>query len=77
LSYIKSGRNLEVHFVQASVDAMTGLHFPEPSEPTEKFELAAMDVDHNATGDHTAEKGDAYTGDDDFDLDNEDLLDEE
>ncbi|XP_066320165.1 uncharacterized protein [Miscanthus floridulus] len=36
-----------------------------------------MDIDHNATGDHTAEKGDAYTGDDDFDLDNEDLLDEE
>jgi len=36
-----------------------------------------MDVDHNATGNHTAEKEDAYIGDDDFDLDNEDLLDEE
>jgi len=56
---------------------MTGLHLSEPSEPTEKLESATMDVDHNATSDHTAEKGDAYTGDDDFDLDNEDLLDEE
>jgi len=54
-----------------------GLHLPEPSEPTEKLESAAMDVDHNAIGDHTAEKRDAYTGNDDFDLDNEDLLDEE
>jgi hypothetical protein len=73
----KKRQNPEVHFVQASVDALTGLHLPEPSEPTEKLESAAMDVDHNATGEHTAEKGDAYTGDDDFDLDNEDLLDEE
>jgi len=56
---------------------VTGLHLPEPSEPTEKLESVAMDVDHNAIGDHTAKKGDAYTGDDDFDLDNEDLLDEE
>jgi hypothetical protein len=36
-----------------------------------------MDVDHNATGDHTTEKGDACTGDDDFDLKDEDLLDVE
>jgi hypothetical protein len=56
---------------------MTGLHLPKPSEPTEKLELAAMDVNRNATGDHTVEKGDAYTGDNDFDLHNEDLLDEE
>jgi len=73
----KKRQNPEVHFVQASVDAVTGLHLLKPSEPTEKLESAAMDVDHNATGDRTAEKGDAYTGDDDFDLDNEDLLDEE
>jgi len=73
----KKRQNPEVHFVQASIDAVTGLHLPEPSEPTEKLESATMDVDHNATSDHTAEKGDAYTGDDDFDLDNEDLLDEE
>ena len=73
----KKRQNPEVHFVQASIDAVTVLHLPEPSEPTEKHESAAMDVDHNATGDHTAEKGDAYAGDDDFDLDNEDLLDEE
>jgi len=56
---------------------VTVLHLPKPSEPTEKLESAAMDVDHNVTNDHAAEKGDAYTGDDDFDLDNEDLLDEE
>jgi len=56
---------------------VTGLHLPEPSELTEKLESVAMDVDHNATRDHTAEKGDAYTGDDDSDLDNKDLLDEE
>ena len=73
----KKGQNPEVHFVQASIDAVTVLHLPEPSEPTEKHESAAMDVDHNATGNHTAEKEDAYIGDDDFDLDNEDLLDVE
>jgi hypothetical protein len=33
-----------------------------------------MDVDHNATNDHTAKKGDVYTGNDDFDLEEEDLL---
>ena len=70
-------QNLEVHFVQASIDVVIRLHLPEPSEPIEKLESAAMDVDHNATGNHTAEKEDAYIGDDDFDLDNEDLLDEE
>jgi hypothetical protein len=73
----KKHQNLEVHFVQASVDAVTGLHLPEPSEPTKKLESAAVDVDHNATSDHTAEKGDVYTGNDDFDLEDEDLLDVE
>ncbi|CAD6203613.1 unnamed protein product [Miscanthus lutarioriparius] len=73
----KKRQNPEVHFVQASVVVVTGLHLLKPSEPTEKLESATMDVDHNATGDRTAEKGDAYTGDDDFDLDNEDLLDED
>lgn len=70
----KKRQNPEVHFVQASIDAMTGLHLPEPSEPTEKLESTDMDVDQNAIGDRTAEKGDAYIGDDDFDLEDEDLL---
>ena len=73
----KKRQNPKVHFVQASVDVVIELHLPEPSEPTGKLESVAMDVDHNAIDDHTAEKGDAYTGDDDFDLNNEDLLDEE
>jgi len=72
----KKRQNLEVYFVQASVDVVTGLHLLEPLEPIEKLESAAMDADHNATGNHTAEMGDAYTGDDDFDLNNEDLLEE-
>ncbi|CAD6223285.1 unnamed protein product [Miscanthus lutarioriparius] len=72
----KKRQNPEVYFVQASVDVVTGLHLLEPLEPIEKLESAAMDADHNATGNHTAEMGDAYTGDDDFDLNNEDLLEE-
>nr|AWA44869.1 hypothetical protein SS53D02_000001 [Saccharum spontaneum] len=71
------GKTLKGSNDEASVDAVTELHLPEPSEPTENLESAAMDVDHNATSDHTAEKGDVYTGNDDFDLEDEDLLDVE
>jgi hypothetical protein len=68
----KKRQNPEAHFIQASVDAMTGEHLLELPKPTKQPDVVAMDVD--STTDATTE-GDGKTGDDDdFDSDDDDLL---
>ncbi|RCV20924.1 hypothetical protein SETIT_4G097100v2 [Setaria italica] len=87
----KKRQNPEAHFIQASVDDLTGLHFPEPSDPSKNLESAAMHpsdpsknlestamhVDPISNSDATAAGGDTHVGDEDYDLDDEDLLDVE
>ncbi|RCV45644.1 LOW QUALITY PROTEIN: hypothetical protein SETIT_9G470900v2 [Setaria italica] len=73
----KKRQNPEAHFIQAFVDAQTGLHFPEPPDPPKNLESAAMDVDPISNSDATTTGGDAHVGDEDYDLDDEDLLDVE
>uniref|UniRef100_K3Y364 Uncharacterized protein n=1 Tax=Setaria italica TaxID=4555 RepID=K3Y364_SETIT len=59
------------------VDDLTGLHFPEPSDPSKNLESTAMHVDPISNSDATAAGGDTHVGDEDYDLDDEDLLDVE
>ena len=71
----KKRQNPEAHFVQAAIDANTGLHLREPLDPPQQIDTAAMDVDPSAVRDATAGGEDAHMGDDDYDLEDEDLLD--
>jgi hypothetical protein len=71
----KKRQNPEAHFVQAAIDANTGLHLLEPSVPPKQIDTAAMDVDPSAVSDATAGEEDTQMGNDDYDLEDEDLLD--
>lgn len=69
----KKRQNSEAHFVQAPVDAATGEHIAAPPQPIEEPAGAnnAMDVDP-ILGSGSA----SLEGDDDYNLDEDDTLDE-
>jgi hypothetical protein len=68
----KKRQNPEVHFIQAPVDAQTGEHLAELPEPSKKQDDTLMDVDLSSA---TVDKSDTKMSDEDFDLDEDDLLD--
>ncbi|RLN25084.1 uncharacterized protein C2845_PM07G36350 [Panicum miliaceum] len=68
----KKRQNPEAHFVQATIDANTGLHLLEPLNPPQT-ETIGMDINPSAASDATAGEEDGHMGNDDYDMEDEDL----